>query len=189
MASRINFLLLSFLFVAVSSKHFLIETFAFNQALIEKVEKGNLLTTLPTFGPDYFLSMEISIKKHTSEPRGIFTLVNREACPQLKKKNWNKCVIATAYMTKSKELGIIMFDNGESKDYIEKQKVSLNTPMEVKIKQKSTKDGMWRAELFINGKLVKKIPIESSKVYKDVEVYATNPWYDGIHGTIENLSI
>ena len=53
-------------------------------------------------------------------------------------------MIATIYMTKSKELGIIMFDNGESKDYIEKEKVTLNTPMEVKIKQKATKDDMVR---------------------------------------------
>jgi len=165
-----------------------------------RLRRNNKLTTLPVFGHEFYISFELFLDKRQKRGKkkvGIFTLVDKSKCPNLKARNRKKCRLLSIYLVPRKQtlkFKKLLEQTDEYEEEIhtyQKKKMEkyYNEWIQVTLEQFPKRNGKLLFQIKYDGMIGDQWEIEAPAKHENVIVYASEPWYQLAKGKIRNLVI
>ena len=148
------------------------------------LKRDTLLTTLPELGKEWEVALQIRLTEYdTAEYRSILHMTTGGDNDKYGDRT------PTLEMDPRKKLYVESAASGLNYMDDRRDPIPLDTWTEVKVSQTLTSVGKYMFRIFLAG--VKVFAVENTKpeVFKDVKVYATNPWKPAQAGSIKGVTI
>ena len=78
--------------------------------------------------------------------------------------------------------------NGNKNKYFNSRPIKLNRFVKIRIEQKYVKPKHHRYSVYLNGKRIYTVINKVARVFKNVKIYAGDPWYNPAKGFITNFN-
>ena len=143
--------------------------------------KGNLVSTISSMPPEYIITFSV---KTTAFVHGYSDVLHFTTGGNIGKLGYR----IPGIWFYSNRLHICGSVKGNYNYCANSQVVAKNKWINVRIVNKKEGSTYWYT-VYVNGRQIARTDNPSSRIYKNVKVYATDPWYRPFQGKIQNLKI
>jgi len=150
------------------------------------VYPGNIMTTLPVFGHEFYISLELYLSNYKQQQSGwnrvkknaVFSIVDKSRCPRLRKKNRKKCTILDVYTQPSKlKLVVKKYNFNGQKPFVYRKKLhKFSRFAQVTMEQFPKRNGKLLFQIKYDDMIGSQWEVEEPSKHENVIVYASNPW-------------
>jgi len=149
------------------------------------VYPGNIMTTLPVFGHEFYISLELYLSNYKQQGGGwnrvkknaVFSIVDKSRCPRLRKKNRKKCTILDVYTQPSKlKLVVKKYNFNGQKPFVYRKKLhKFSRFAQVTMEQFPKRNGKLLFQIKYDDMIGSQWEVEEPSKHENVIVYASHP--------------
>ena len=148
------------------------------------MKKNNLLATVPSWGKDWKVSFKLKLTGTIGNQYGSIIHFTTGKNYQL----YGSRVPAVWTNPSKTSLHICSAISGNRNKCFNTASIKLNQFVNIRIEQRYVKPKLHHYSIYINGKRISSIINTDARVFKNVKIYAGDPWHNPAKGFITDLS-